>query len=82
MSRSAIQKVTVSLPRELVAFADTKAASRGISRSKLIADLLADYNTGEEDALAAEGYQFFAQEAEEFAEASLSAVAEALAHGG
>jgi hypothetical protein len=70
------------LPRELIAFADTKAAARGISRSKLIADLLADYKTGEEDALAAEGYQFFAQEAEEFAEASRSAVAEALTHGG
>jgi len=82
VSTGPIQKVTVSLPRELVAFADRRAAERGISRSKLIADLLADYKMGEEDALAAEGYQFFAQEAEEFAEASQSAVSEVLAHGG
>ena len=80
MSTGAIQKVTVSLPKELVVFADTRAAERGISRSRLIAALLADLKMRQEDALAAEGYQFYAREAEEFAEASWSAVLEALAH--
>lgn len=82
MSRATIQKVAVSLPKDLVAFADTRAAERGVSRSKLIADLLADLKMREEDALAAEGYQFYAREAEEFAEASRSAVSEALSHDG
>ena len=82
MSTAMIQKVTVSLPTDLVAFADTRAVEQGISRSRLIADLLADLKVRQEDALAAEGYQFYAQEVKEFAEASRSAVSEALNHGG
>lgn len=82
MSMATIQKVTVSLPTDLVVFADARAAEQGVSRSRLIADLLADLKMCQEDALAAEGYQFYAREAEEFAEASQSAVSEALAHGG
>ncbi len=78
-----IQKsLAVSLPRDVVAFAGERAANRGISRSKLIADLPAGLKMREEDALAAEGYQFYAREAEEFAEASRSAVSEALSHDG
>jgi metal-responsive CopG/Arc/MetJ family transcriptional regulator len=82
MTMVTIQKVTVSLPRDLVIFADTKASERGITRSRLVAELLADFKMRQEDALAAEGYQFYAQEAREFAEASGQAVAEALSHDG
>ncbi|MFQ5616768.1 MAG: CopG family ribbon-helix-helix protein [Anaerolineales bacterium] len=76
MSTITMQKVTVSLPKDLLAFADMKAVERGVSRSKLIADLLADLKMSQEDALAAEGYQFYAQESEEFAAASQQAVLE------
>jgi hypothetical protein len=49
---------------------------------RLITDSVADLKVRQQDVLAAEGYQFYAQEAEEFAEASWSAVSEALTHGG
>ncbi len=81
MPTATIQKVTVSLPRDLVIFADTKAAEWGITRSGLFAELLADLKNDQEDALAAEGYQFYAQEAEEFAQASQGAVSEAWSLG-
>ena len=68
------RKVTVSLPQDLVAFADTKAAERGTTRSHLIGDLLAELRQRERDALASEGYQFYADEALEFAEMSAGAV--------
>jgi metal-responsive CopG/Arc/MetJ family transcriptional regulator len=82
MSVVTIQKVTVSLPEDLIVFADTKATQQGISRSKFIAELLAEYKLREEDLLAAEGYQFYAQEAEEFAAASQQAVAETWGNDG
>ncbi|GAB4444121.1 MAG: hypothetical protein Fur0044_40520 [Anaerolineae bacterium] len=71
-----MQKVTVSLPNDLIEFADRRATEQGISRSKLIANLLAEVKMSEEDTLAAEGYQFYAQEAREFAEASQQITAE------
>lgn len=49
---------------------------------RLIADSVAGLKVRQEDVLAAEGYRFYAREAEEFAEASRSAVSEALTHGG
>ena len=70
MPVATIQKVTISLPNDLIAFADTRATQQGITRSKFIAELLAEYKLRQEDLLAAEGYQFYAQEAEEFARAS------------
>ena len=70
MPAATIQKVTISLPKDLIAFADTKATQQGITRSKFIAELLAEYKLREEELLAAEGYQFYAEEAKEFARAS------------
>ena len=75
---STMQKVTVSLPRELVEFADRVAAMMKTSRSKVIAEALAAQKEREEAELAAEGYRFYAQEASEFAAASLQAVSEVL----
>lgn len=71
-----LRKVTVSLPRELIEFADTAAAAMGISRSKVIAEALMAQREREEARLAAEGYRFYAQEASEFAAATISAVSE------
>jgi len=51
-----------------------------ISRSKVIAEALVAQ--GEREEMAAEGYRFYAQEASEFAAASLQAVSEVWARGG
>ncbi len=74
----ATRKVTVSLPEELVEFADSRANERRTTRSGVITDLLDAARRRDLDALAKEGYRFFARESEEFAEASGPAVAEAL----
>lgn len=74
---TAVRKVTVSLPDSLVEFADQEAARLELTRSALIARVLAENKAAYEANLAAEGYRFYAQEASEFAEASAGAVAEA-----
>lgn len=79
---SLVRKITISLPSTLVEFADREAARLSISRSRVIARALSEIKAEEEDRLAAEGYQFYAQEASEFAAASATAVAEALGHDG
>jgi len=76
------RKITISLPVELVEFADHQARRLSISRSRFIAYALSQLKATEEEKLAAEGYRFYAREAEEFAAASASAVAEALEHAG
>ena len=72
------RKITISLPGELVIFADRQAQQNNTSRSQLISRLLAQFKAQEEERLAAEGYQFYAQEAAEFAAATATATAEAL----
>jgi hypothetical protein len=47
-------------------------------RSHLIGDLLTELRKREQNSLAAEGYRFYAKEAEDFAEVSRSAVTEAV----
>ena len=73
-----VRKITVSLPEDLVEFADQQAARLNISRSRWIANALERTRTEKEELLAAEGYLFYAEEASAFAEASASATAEAL----
>ena len=63
------RKLTVSLPADLVEYADHEAARLNISRSAFIARVLAGDKAAKEERLAAEGYGFYAQEAAEFAEA-------------
>ncbi len=74
------RKITISLPGELVAFADWQAQQNNTSRSQFISRLLSQFKAAEEERLAAEGYQFYAQEAAEFAAATAIATAEALNH--
>ena len=76
--RSSVRKVTVSLPRRLLQYADSKAAEKGTSRSQWIADLIARAAACQRDELAAEGYQFYSQEAEEFACECLCATSEVI----
>ena len=77
-----VRKVTVSLPAELADFVDSQAQRLNVSRSKLVADALRETQIAEEERLAIEGYRFYAVEASEFAQASLRAAAEGLAHAG
>jgi metal-responsive CopG/Arc/MetJ family transcriptional regulator len=79
---SQVEKVTVSLPRRLVQFADQRAAELGVSRSQIVGRALADLEARERDELAREGYVFYASESEEFAASSMKAVSEALADAG
>lgn len=76
---TAVRKITISLPDELVVFADQQALETNTSRSQVISLALEYIRDLEEARLAAEGYQFYAAEAEEFAAASATAVSEAMA---
>lgn len=77
----AVRKVTVSLPAELVQFADRLAAIKQLSRSQVMSQALAEVMAREEEQLAAEGYLFYAQEAIEFAAVSVGVSAEAFDDG-
>lgn len=72
------RKVTISISPELLVFTDLKAKELGITRSQAIGKLIQRWRRQELDRLAREGYQHYAREAEEFAESSAKAVAEAL----
>lgn len=84
MARSAVpvEKVTVSLPPDVLAYADEKARAEGTSRSRVIAQALSRAKAEDEAQLAAEGYRFYADESSAFAESSLSAVGDALSRAG
>ena len=77
-----VEKVTVSLPRRLVRYADLRAAELRTSRSQIIGRALSELEARERDELAKEGYLFYALESEEFAAASWKAVSEALRDAG
>ena len=55
-------KVTISLPQELLEFADTVASEKGATRSGVFADLLAEKQRERLHSLMAEGYREFAGE--------------------
>ena len=78
-NHTTVRKVTISLPVPVLEYADRKAAQEGTNRSAVIAALILAQAASEQDQLAAEGYRFYAREAEEFASASLSASAEVIA---
>ncbi len=80
-ARPPAQKVTISLPADLLAYADAHALRLNTGRSQFISMVLAQFRANAEEQLAAEGYQFYAAEAADFAEASAHAAAEALDHG-
>ena len=71
------RKITISLPEELVGYADHRARELNTSRSQVIGMALSAVMTKEEEQLAADGYRFYAQEASEFAGAASQAVAKA-----
>ncbi len=79
MQSIVMRKVTISLPQDLVEFADRAAQQAEMSRSQVISQALAEARARVERRLAEEGYRFYAGESVEFATASAVAVAEAAA---
>ena len=71
----AMRRITVSIPQELVEFADDQADKLSVSRSRIIVMALSQVKTQSEVRLAAEGYRFYADESAEFAAAIDEAVA-------
>ncbi|MBI2851080.1 MAG: CopG family transcriptional regulator [Chloroflexi bacterium] len=61
------EKVTISLPKEMVLFADRLAKEKKISRSKAIASLLEEAARRRFEAEMVEGYQVMAEENRKFA---------------
>ena len=76
-----LSKITLSLPRDLIDYADRCAREKTTSRSEVVSEALAERRAREERELAQHGYQFYATEAQEFANASASATGEAWSHG-
>lgn len=75
-------KTTISVARSLLAYADTLAANKRVTRSKVIEGLLAEAHRREEEELMVEGYRFFNKENVNFAEESAGAVWEAIEDAG
>ncbi|MBX7251805.1 MAG: ribbon-helix-helix domain-containing protein [Candidatus Promineofilum sp.] len=73
-----MRRVTVTIPDELVRYVDRHAEATRTSRSQVIGHALAAFMRAEDERLAAEGYQFFAAEAEMFAAASRTTTAEVI----
>ena len=69
-------KVTISLPDELVDFADKLAAEARRPRSQIIAALIEERRSRELRERLAEGYRYYAEENRRFAEAALPLAAE------
>ena len=72
---SEVAKLTISVPRDLISFADKVANERKISRSKVISSCLQEFAEQRRLAELEEGYKVMAEEHRRFA-----AVALALAH--
>lgn len=72
------EKVTISLPPDLLEFTDQTAAARQVTRSRVVADLLEAEQRRLRDEAAAEGYRFYNGEAREWADVTAQAVAEAI----
>jgi metal-responsive CopG/Arc/MetJ family transcriptional regulator len=84
MSRRSVglQKVTLTLPLDLIQYADDRAAAVATNRSQVVGEALTELRRREEEEAAREGYAFFGRQSEEFASASAPAVSDALAHAG
>ena len=67
MQSMVMRKVTISLPLDLVEYADRAAQQAEISRSQVISQALAEARARVEKRLAEEGYRFYAGESVEFA---------------
>ncbi len=62
-----VARITISLPREMIAFADEVASERKISRSKVLSSCLQEFAEQRRLAKLEEGYKAMAKENKEFA---------------
>jgi len=73
-----VLKLTISLPGDLLSFADELAGERRLSRSRFIAACLRDYIERLKEAQMKEGYEAMAEEQRRFAAAALTLAGEVL----
>lgn len=55
-------RLTISLPRDLISFADEVASERKVSRSKVVSDCLSEFARKRKMELMKEGYKAMAKE--------------------
>jgi metal-responsive CopG/Arc/MetJ family transcriptional regulator len=63
-----VEKMTITLPKNLISFADEVAAEEKISRSKVVSNCLRELARKRTIELMEEGYKAMAEENKEFAE--------------
>ena len=73
---SQVEKVTISLPRDMISFADKVASEEKISRSKVVSNCLSELARKHKIQLMEEGYKAMAKEHEQFAITSAEAASE------
>ena len=78
MGQGNVAKITISLPKEILDFADRLARERSTSRSSVIAELLENEEEARIKALMAEGYREMAEENLAFAEEAIPLASEVL----
>ncbi len=71
-----VAKLTISLPQNLLSFADEVASEEKISRSKVVSNCLSEFAKKRKIELMEEGYKAMAKEHELFAEISAKAASE------
>jgi metal-responsive CopG/Arc/MetJ family transcriptional regulator len=62
-----VEKLTISIPKDLIDLTDKIARQRGVSRSKVVTICLQEYATDLMRAQMAEGYRALSKENREFA---------------
>ncbi len=75
---SEVAKLTISLPRNLISFADKLSKERNTSRSGAIASILQEWAEERERAAMIEGYEALAEQHREFAAKALPLANEVL----
>jgi len=73
---SQVAKLTISLPKSLISFADGIASEKNISRSKVVSNCLREFAQRRTAELMEEGYKAMAKEHEQFAKISAKAASE------
>ncbi len=75
---SNMRKITISAREDLIAFVDQRAVQEQTNRSRVISQIIETFRNAELERIAAEGYRYYAEEAEDFAAASAEAVSDAI----
>ena len=75
---SQVARLTISLPKSLVSFADEVASEENISRSKVVSNCLRELAQKRTIERMEEGYKAMAKEHEQFAKISAEAASEVI----